>query len=429
MVEYDRLTGTYSLKSFLEECEVIIKSDNRSYAIASMDISNFKFINDYYGMDKADELLKSFAKMLMDNERCVLVARVVGDQFRALYCIDGMSIEELADEIAEKNKDFVRIHSEQFSDTLWHIYAAVYQVKDKNEPVRNAVDKAHHAKKSMKGDYSKPCTIYSDEEYAQFSNSIEMIKLLELAVNNHDMVLVNLQPKYSISTGKIIGAEALGRLLDRNGRVIMPGEFVPVLEKTRLITLFDSIVMEKTFSIIKKWMLLGLPVVPVSINVSRVQPFDEAYVEKVISLRDKYGIPSKYIEIEVTESVFMEDSEEVYNNINKLRQTGIKINLDDFGSGYTSFNAIGCFPTDVIKLDRGFIKTSLNTDRGKSIIESVIKMLDKVGFELICEGIETQEEARIMLSFNCDSAQGFYFDKPMPVDEFEKKLIINSMAK
>lgn len=423
MPEFDSLTGVYNLKSFIEECGKILHGSDKKFAMASMDISNFKIINDFYGMDKADELVIAFSKWLRNTERCIIVARTVGDQFRALFDLEGITIEELARNIADSNKKFYRSMYSEFSETMWHIYSAIYYITDNDGRVRNMIDKAHYAKKSMKGNYDQICAIYSDEQFSEYANSINVVKIFEMASEAKENIIINFQPKYSIGGSNIIGAEALGRLREQNGSVIMPDCFVPILEKTRLITRFDAIVMEKTFEIIREWLDEGIEVVPISVNVSRVQMFDQTFAEKVLNLQKKYNIPSELIEIEITESVFSGELDETFSAIEVLRNAGIRIDLDDFGSGYTSFNMMGCLPADTIKLDCGFVRKSLNTESGKTIIESVIAMLQKVGFKVICEGIETLEEAKQIKDFGCDYAQGFYFDKPMQVEEFKNKLL------
>lgn len=426
MKEMDSLTGSYTLKSFIEKCSEILQNDDgqHTYAMASMDISNFRFINDFYGMDEADQLVVAFSDYLKNYKRTVVQARVVGDQFRILMYLDGISINELAEELTDSNGRFCKDMQLQgkYSDVAWFIYSAVYEITDKTLSVRTYIDKSHYAKKLAKGNLDRKCAIYDESQYKDYSHTIDMIKLFEDAYAN-DRIYVEFQPKYSMITGEIIGAEVLGRIYDDKGQKVMPGEFIPVLEKARLISKFDMAVMNKTFEYMRKWLDEGIKVVPVSVNVSRVQLFDDTFVNRIIKAREKYNIPEELVEIEITESVFLDETDEKFQSIGELRKQGVRIDLDDFGSGYSSLNIMGYVPADIIKLDCGFVRKSLKTDAGKTIVECVINMLKRAGFEVICEGIETEDEARQIADFGCLMAQGFYFDRPMPPENFQRKLL------
>lgn len=289
--------------------------------------------------------------------------------------------------------------------------------------MRIAIDKAHFAKKQMKNNFQIKCKLYQDDEFKDFSQQMEMVKAFENACVN-DGIRVFFQPKFNCHTEELIGAEALCRILDDKGNVIPPYHFIPVLEKNGMLGRLDEIMMEKTFSHMREWMDLDMLTIPISINISRINFYNHDFVSQITDLQQKYGIPSQYIELEVTETTFIEDMDVVNTVIQELRSYGFKISVDDFGSGYSSLGLLTSMPADTIKLDCSFARQSLKSNRGLSIVKSIISMLKDVDFDIICEGIETKDEEQLIDSLGCSKIQGYLYDRPLPKEEFEKKYIL-----
>lgn len=253
-------------------------------------------------------------------------------------------------------------------------------------------------------------------------SSAKVLPLFENSFRN-EAIRVYLQPKISAETKKVVGAEALSRLIDSDGKVIPPVNFIAALEKTGKIVELDFYVLSFICKLIRKWIDEGIEPITISFNLSRIHFFSNTVVEDICKLAEEYNVPPQYIEIEVTESVFFEASEMIVSKVNALRDYGFKVSVDDFGTGYSSLSLIGVLPVDVVKLDKSFVKESLKSPRGSDLMKGIIKILNDIHLEIVCEGVETEEEATAVSEYGCDEMQGYLFDKPIPTDEFENKYI------
>lgn len=286
--------------------------------------------------------------------------------------------------------------------------------------MRMAVDRANLAKKSTKGRFDIHCCIYSEDNCNEYLEHMDMSNEFVRACEE-DRIEIFLQPKISVSEGKAVGAEALVRMRNRDGELIPPVRFVPVLEHTGMIGKLDDIMLDKTFVFQRECIDKGIKPVPVSVNISRQRFTSEGLLNYVVGLQKKYDIDSSLVELEILETTFIDALDTMINVINALREKGFRINVDDFGSGYSSLNQIANIPADIIKFDRVFASRSLKNDKGRQVIKSLIEMLKMVNYDLVFEGIETKEELDAVVSYGCDVIQGFYFDKPLSAKEFIKK--------
>lgn len=236
--------------------------------------------------------------------------------------------------------------------------------------------------------------------------------------------LIYLQPKFYAKTGMLAGAEALVRW-NRKGKIVMPNVFIPLLEKYGLITILDNHVLEEVFKIINSWNEKNYTIVPISVNESRQNLYDRNHIEKLIKLINKYNISPSMIELEMTETTVVNNVElakEAEKNVHKL---GFIVSMDDFGTGYSSFSMLKNINIDILKMDKSFFDDILESKRGKIIIESVIHMSHKLNIKVVAEGIETKEQAEYLKNIECDMIQGYIYEKPIPVFEFEKKYLKN----
>ena len=202
--------------------------------------------------------------------------------------------------------------------------------------------------------------------------------------------------------------------------IIPPNSFIPVFEKNGFIVKLDAFVWEETCKIIKKWQDAGVECVPISVNVSRMHIFDVGFDKKLKGLVEKYQIPTSLLELELTESAFLENVSRLYDVMNSLREDGFVLSMDDFGSGYSSLNMLKNVPLDVVKLDREFLNETTTTEKGKTIVESTISMVQRLKMKVVAEGVETKEHANFLLEAGCHIAQGYYYSKPISVDAFEE---------
>jgi EAL domain-containing protein (putative c-di-GMP-specific phosphodiesterase class I) len=230
-----------------------------------------------------------------------------------------------------------------------------------------------------------------------------------------------LQPKWNMATDQISGAEALIRWVDSKGNVIPPGEFIPVFEKNGFIEQVDFYMLDKICSYIRQMIDEGREVYPVSINQSRYLLYDPNYIIKVQEIMLKYRVPKGLIELEITETVFFNEKERMLEVMRNLKEFNMNLSIDDFGSGYSSLNLLRDIPFDVLKIDRGFLDESAQSESGKWILRKIVEMADGLNLRVICEGVETHEQVDMLLDIGCIFAQGFLYSRPIPLEEFIEK--------
>lgn len=406
---------------FNNKVKDIIHKNEHNVVLLALDISNFKYINDFYGMDEGDKVMQDIADYYFINEPLCLAAHGIGfDQFRGAYNVDGMTQEDVVSYITKKNERFEAELSERYPLVYQHVYVGLYFYDNPGLDVRMAVDRANLAKKSTKGRFDIPCCIYSEDNCNEYLEHMDMSNEFVHAYNEN-RIEIFLQPKISVSEGKAVGAEALVRMRNREGELILPVKFVPVLEHTGMIEKLDDIMLDKTFAFQRECINNGIRPVPISVNISRQRFTSEGLLSYVMELQKKYDIDSSLVELEILETTFIDALDTMTDVINALRKQGFRINVDDFGSGYSSLNQIANIPADVIKFDRVFASRSLKSNKGRQVIKSLIEMLKMVEYELVFEGVETKEELDTVVSYGCDVIQGFYFDKPLPAKEFIQK--------
>lgn len=227
------------------------------------------------------------------------------------------------------------------------------------------------------------------------------------------------QPKVNMEDGSIVGGEALVRWLHPEKGIISPAEFIPVIEKSGFIINVDAYMWEEVFRLIGRRLQENSPVVPISINISRMHVYDKFFVERLLDLRERYGVPPYYVPLELTESGFLEEEETMYENMKFLKQQGFRISMDDFGTGYSTMTMLRDEPVDEIKIDKGFLD-GMENGKSRIIVSHVLGMLRDLDLDMIAEGVENEEQQKFLLDCGCRNAQGFYYYRPMASAEFEK---------
>ncbi len=421
-IERDEITRLPYLDGFCMISDKVRNESKESFHIVAFDIANFKLLNKNYGFREGDRLLNSLIKkMCIDNESCIVATRVYSDHVIGLYRTDERKCT-VAEEVTAFNNEVIKATQGKYPVVPIHIHSGIYKIKDNNEHITSCIDKANMARKAAKGNYRISYVEYEESILKSHERTAEIITALESGIKNRN-ILILLQPKINVINKKIVGAEALSRIYDKNGKIIRPDEFIPILEKTGKIVDLDRYVMKYVMDLVEEWYLSGNSEITVSINLSRIHFYADDLVENIIRTFEKHKIPAGLIEFEVTESAFLSDTEMIIEKIAKIREYGFKVSIDDFGSGYSSLNLISVLPVDIVKIDKGFIRTSLNTDRGKDIMHGIIKMLKDIDLGIICEGIENVSEEQIVYECGCNEVQGFLYDKPIEIDEFENKYL------
>ena len=396
-MQYDTLTGLLSSKDFHDTCEKYIKEGSKKLVLIASDVSNFKYINEFYGRDTGDEFIKTMADYFYkENPRCLAACLKGSDQYRGLYDLGNISHERELERIFDMNTAFEDMMNKKYPNVYIHVYTGVYFISDSSEDTDTALDRVHIAKKQAKGKFDVKFQVYNQNDMTTMLNNMRMSNMFIHACRQ-GRLLMYLQPKFSISKNKIVGAEALVRILDDHSNIIPPAQIIPVLESTGVIDTLDNIMIEKVFELQRRWINEGREVFTISVNVSRL------------------------IEFEIVESVFIENTDTIVNTTNQLRSYGFLVSVDDFGSGYSSLNQIANMPADTIKLDHIFASKSLCTDKGRILIRTLINLLHQIDYNVVFEGIETLEQKQLVESYGCDLIQGFYYSRPIPVSDFENK--------
>lgn len=414
LATYDELTGIYNKQAFYTKTkEMLLDNPDKNFDLLRINIERFKVLNDLFGESTGDKLLRYIGKFLKEiNLPLCVSGRLYADNFVVCYeAGKGDSrrmintLQMVADSFAINNRTILSF--------------GFYRIDDKTLPVSVMCDRANMALWKAKGNFKNPYCEYDEKMRQQVLKEQKIINAMEMAIQNKEFTLY-LQPKYNIEKGTIIGAEALVRWISQENGFISPGDFIPVFENNGFVYEVDKFIWEESCRYLRKWLDEGREVHPISVNVSRIDLYDPKLVKHLVDLREKYQLPSQYLELEITESAYTEDPEQIITITRQLREAGFVILMDDFGTGYSSLNMLKDIQIDVLKLDMGFLKSSDYSAKGGNILTAILKMAESLKMQTIAEGVETKEQVEFLKSIGCKYVQGFYYSKPLPVDEFEK---------
>lgn len=421
--EVDSLTGGRTKLRFFADCERIIKKiPAEKWAVAVIDIDKFKLLNERLGYEEGDRILVRLHGTIGDSlEKDETFARISDDKFAILIKnAQNSDIESriigIFTEFDRRNSLFVK-YPLSFSAGVCRLG----QCTDKNGEIdfTIAIDRCKLAKRTVKR--------ISTSEVAFYDGKIRDISIREKDIESampqalaSGEFLCYLQPKYGTESKHIVGAEALIRWDSKDFGFMSPGEFIPIAEKNGYVVELDFFILEEVCKFMRRWLDRGVTPIVVSVNQSRLHINYDDYIWRLREIVDKYEIPYEYIELEVTESVFTEDTERMLAILHKLHEIGFKLSIDDFGSGYSSLNILKDIPADVLKIDREFFNGTVNSARGRAVITSVVDLAKNLDMNVISEGIETSDQIEFLKEIRCGMVQGYYFAKPMPIKEFEE---------
>lgn len=421
MKNYDALTGMPTLHKFKREAIALLKKQENPYAVVYSDIGNFKYINDVYGYQFGDRILYDFAlEITKQFPKESVFGRISADNYVILVPYEER--KEIEQMVLSLSENFHDSQKERHVATNMVIVSGVYFLKPGEIDISTAIDNANVARKSAKLSSFSTCKFYNDEMEEKIRKEREISGVMEEALKNAEFI-VYLQPKVALEKETLAGAEALVRWKKPNGEIIPPDEFIPLFEKNGFILQLDFYVYEEVCKIIQSWRKQKLNVIPISVNVSRIHLNDENFVRHLKTLVDKYSIPPKYIELELTESVFVSDTQNTINVMKELRDIGFSVSIDDFGAGYSSLTILKDMATDVLKLDKEFFRHPEMKKQEQIIVSSIINMAKQLDMKVISEGIETETQTKFLKDISCDMVQGYYYAKPMPVEKFEQFML------
>lgn len=416
----DAITHGMNFNYFLEKSILIIKNNQEiPYLLQRFDISNFRYINEAYGHDKADQLLtiviEEGGKTFGNKELCV---RMNADQFVVL---------------AQNGNDY-QTRFAVFEDNIniraldigikfpIRFKSGIYQIRRDDYDINVMVDHANVARKSLKADSKEWFAYYSDR-------IVDNMRKVEKIESEQQNALINgefkvyLQPKWDIKKDELYGAEALVRWIKDDGDMVYPDSFIPVFENNGFIEQLDFFMLESVCAEIRKLIDEGKKAFPISVNQSRRLWDNPEYVANVGRVLKKYDVPSRYIDLEVTETVFFGEREKMIEIINQLKQKDVLLSMDDFGSGYSSLNLLKDIPFDILKIDKDFFSESVTSQSNTWILKKIIEMAEGLGMHVLCEGVENKEQIYLLKDIGCHYVQGYFYSKPIPLDDFIEKYV------
>lgn len=415
IAERDNLTGVYTRLSFFQKAEYLLQSNpDEQYDLMLSDIVDFKSINDTYGVTTGDKILQWSGNFIQGKiPEDALAGRYGGDQFVILATHDFIS------SVAAAEMNFNLSHIIEESGLPRAIIKfGIYENITHAKSIISACDKAHIALNSIKHQYGKYIAYYDDT----LRRSLDIEHKIENGM--HEALISNqfkvyYQPKHNAVNGQLIGAEALIRWVHPEYGFMSPADFIPLFEKNGFIVEADFYVWRHTCENLSKWKRAGLNVVPVSVNASKLTFAQKNLLDYLTSITSDNDISSDLLHIEITETLMTDDIDSLVEKLEAIKSQGHQIELDDFGSGYSSINLLSALPLDVVKLDMSFMRQFGDVKRSK-VLAACIKLAKELGYKTISEGVEHKEQSDLLSVLGVDAIQGYYYSKPLPEEEFEE---------
>ncbi|WP_336746833.1 putative bifunctional diguanylate cyclase/phosphodiesterase [Paenibacillus sp. y28] len=424
--DHDELTGLPNRRMFNQVLGRVIEANRdqgTGFAVMMMDIDRFKMINDSLGHTYGDIFLKEMSTRIMENiqDHQVTLARMGGDEF-TLVChssYDEKELVRLAERIIFAIGQPYRLKDNDFYVTA-SIGIALYPQhgEDTVQLLKNADTAMYEVKKSGKNGFR----FYNPELDVQIVEKFELEGYLRKAVKRNELLLYY-QPQIRTGVNQIIGVEALVRWNHPFKGILSPGAFIPLAEETGLIYEIGIWVLREACTQMRAWHKAGGPRIPISVNLSSRQFHQVSMAEDIQAILEETGLAPQYLELEITESMMM-DANISTGILNKLSELGVRISLDDFGAGYSSFSYLKLLPIHKLKIDRSFITDITNNENDKAIVATIISMAKHLKLDVIAEGIETKAQLDILTANKCQEIQGYYFSRPLPAGELEKLLYV-----
>ena len=411
----DEVTQGKNVNFFRKEAMNILKLHAESpYLIQRFDISNFRYINDSYGHMRADELLKAcvdiYRELYSDKELCV---RMDSDQFLALTLNDA-DVMQRRQQYCDMVNSYAAVSGIKYPIRMKF---GVYQRRKQDRDIDVMIDRANVARRSLSGEDTENVAYYSDAILMEMRKKDKIESEMQHALDTGEFK-VYLQAKWDVQENRVAGAEALVRWIKPDGNMVYPDEFIPVFEQNGFIEKLDFYMLETVCKRMQQIMKEGKTVYPVSINQSRILLHNPEYIEHVTEILERYEIPRQYIELEVTETALFDDRDRMIDILKGLKKENIPLAMDDFGSGYSSLNVLKDMPFDILKIDREFFSESITSQSSTLILQKIIEMAEGLGLEVICEGVETEQQVVLLRKIGCRRVQGYYYAKPVPMEEY-----------
>lgn len=414
VAQIDEKTGMNNPQTFYRKtAELLARHPEEKFMIVHWDIDRFKAYNDLFGIAEGDRLLREIGKRFADYPD-LISGHLQADHF--VYCISEERfhaeriVEVVVTGLSEYNPDF------EFMPRF-----GIYRIEDHTMDVSLMCDRALLALLSLKGSYTERLAYYNEGMREHLLEEQQMLREIHVALSSRQFHLY-FQPQYNHVSGVMIGAEVLVRWIHPEKGLIAPGIFIPLLEKNGFITKLDEYIWEEACSLLQKWIRAGVSPVPISVNLSRIDVYHPRLCDTLCGLIEKYQVPVQLLRLEITESAFPDHPKEMIQIVQRLKAHGFWVEMDDFGSGYSSLNLLKDVPVDLIKLDMHFLDDTTNEQKGRGILYSIMQMTRMLSIPVMAEGVETAEQAAFLKEIGCEMVQGYWYNRPMPLEEFETLL-------
>lgn len=419
--EYDGLTGLLSFFRFREETErMIVGEGAENYMMVYSDFEDFKFFNQKYGYRAGDQLLREYSQFMIEKLEQVpevYFTRVVADQFLIFLPYAGPEPEERL--VNRLNGEFERLTNERYPYAKVRIRSGIYRIPNSCTSASAAIDAANYARKQVREGTEGGAVLYDETLERRRRLEMDIVYGLDEGLEQRQFQIY-LQPRVSLDNLQVIGAEALVRWHRPDGTILYPDEFIPVYERNGRIRELDFCVFEQVAEYLAKNQRLGRRQIPISVNASILHTREEGEVKRYLEILRRWEVDPHLTEIELTETATVSDYKNAKRFFAALRASGIRTSLDDFGAGYSILNTVLDIPVDTLKLDRKFIQICEDSNRGIYFLKKIVAMLRGLDYRIVCEGVEKAEHAALLRQVGCQEAQGYWFAKPMPLEEFER---------
>ncbi len=414
-LDHDWMTDEYARTGFLERAALFISElpEDENYSLVYTNVKGFKAVNELFGNWNGDMVIFQTRDVLRKYLKPVLLGRLESDHFVLITSDDNLTDRNLREMCSQ-------VYRNQSKEYSYEIRCGIYSIKNRNADARQLLAGAKLVEKTIGDGTAKGNRLYAYYDDTMKESYVRQRFLLsdfERALNENEF-LPYYQPIVDARTGDVVSAELLIRWRHKDLGMVSPGQFIPVIESEGMISHLDSFMLDKVIDFLEKRAAMGKRSVPCAINLSRVDFYDLSFIEGIYERVKKKGIDLSMIRFEVTESAYADLERRAMEFLNKLKEEGVMILLDDFGSGMSSLSMLESFDFDIIKLDLGFIRKIGINDKAEAIIASTIRLAHLIGAKVTAEGVETEEQLKFLKYADCDYIQGYLFHKPMPEEEF-----------
>ena len=416
---HDPLTGLYNRNYFIEKTNQILAGNDKLYYIVVLDVKDFKLINDTFGYDAGNALIADIAEKIRAGKiQYPCYGRLGGDNF-VFLATDKNIMEKFAD---NKDPDNFTVKNNPTYPIIAHY--GIFKIEDRNVSIDFMIDRALMAISKIKNNYNQIFSFYEDTLREDKIWEQKVTGMLGNAIKEKQIVPY-LQPQIN-SKGEVVGAEVLVRWNLPSEGILSPAKFIPVLERNGLITKIDLYIWEEAFKIMHKWQNENKKDISISVNISPKDFYFTDIYGTFTGLSQKYDVPPSKIHLEITETVVMTNLEYNLNILHSLQNEGFLIEIDDFGSGYSSLNTLKDIPLNVLKIDMLFLCKTANLEKANIILNTIIELAHRLNIPTVTEGIETKEQLDMLIKMGGNIFQGYYFSKPICLEEFEQKFLNNN---